>query len=257
MVFLDVGQGDATLIFSDSGAILIDAGPPNSGVVDSLQNRGVDRIQHLFLSHGHLDHYGGWCLTANTLPVDTLWVPPDTNPSDSYKSCLKKLVAQGAYLQELRGDTSLVLQGLQVRVHGPDKRTLQSGNESSLVMTFWRKGVLGNVVFTGDAGIKELDALAWSEPLRTHGVLKVPHHGSKYSAAKIFMGTLMPSMAVVSASATNRYGHPSPEMLDLLYTVLPDSSALWVTSQCSSAVLFWDHTGLYPLNHCQQVKQKD
>jgi competence protein ComEC len=252
VVFLDVGQGDATLIYNESGAVLVDAGPPGSGIVDSLEQRGVRRVQHFFISHGHRDHYGGWCFAENPLPVDTLWIPPDDSPSKEYSGCVQKILAQGAFLKELRGDTSLVVQGLQVRVHGPDKRFTQSGNESSLVMTLWRSGTSGNIVLTGDAGTTELEAIAWSEPLRSHGVLKVPHHGSKNSAAKIFMGTVLPAMAVVSASANNQYGHPSPEMLELLYTVLPDSSALWVTAQCSSAVLYWDHTGLYPLNNCMQ-----
>ncbi|MBQ5422250.1 MAG: hypothetical protein IIU27_00065, partial [Clostridiales bacterium] len=85
------------------------------------------------------------------------------------------------------------------------------GNEDSLVMTLEAGGE--TVLFTGDIGMETEEQLVLSGVLPDCDVLKVAHHGSKYSTSDLFLAEVSPEIAVISVGKNNFYGHPTPECL--------------------------------------------
>ena len=98
--------------------------------------------------------------------------------------------------------------------------TGESENDNSIVLLLQYKGK--SILFTGDMTSKmEADV---AEAVRYCGVdslsiLKVGHHGSKYSSSEEFLAGIMPQAAVISCAARNTYGHPHKETLQRLEDV--------------------------------------
>ena len=91
------------------------------------------------------------------------------------------------------------------------------------------------MLLTGDIGEKAEERLAGSGCLCEAEILKVAHHGSKYSSTEIFLGQVQPAVSLISCSASNRYGHPGEETLERL---LESGSRVFITRDCG-AVRVW------------------
>lgn len=209
VTFLSIGQGDGALVeWPDGQRWLIDGGPAGDDLLHYLRRRGIDRLDRVFLSHPHPDHYGGLLPVLASLPVGELWVP--------------RLPAVG------ESDFAALLQGQTVRFPGtpPTRFTLLhplSGwqspardpvNDESLVLRLgWGRR---RFLFTGDiegAGEAAVAAAATAGAPLTADVLKVPHHGSATSSSPTFVAAVDPEIAVISCGWDNRYRHPRPQAL--------------------------------------------
>jgi competence protein ComEC len=106
--------------------------------------------------------------------------------------------------------------GATLKILFPDKdpSNLKS-NESSIVIQLSYGDI--DFLLTGDApkSIEEHLVRVYGSDLESE-VLKVGHHGSKTSSSVIFLNTVRPQYAVISAGSENRYGHPSAEVIERL-----------------------------------------
>lgn len=226
VTFLDVGQGDAAVVESPSGKVLvIDTGGVShdgrddqgrSVVAPYLRARGIRRIDTLVLTHPHADHIGGALTLLDRFAV--LRVLDNGAPDGEIlaerirKEAARRQVECGG---AVRGQLLDFGDGVIARILAPTPaERLGDANDASVVLRleYGRTRFL----FTGDAEeSEEEDLLHDRQPLEAD-VLKVGHHGSRTSTTAPFLRAAHPRLAVISVGKHNLYGHPDPEVLDLL-----------------------------------------
>ena len=221
VIFLDVGQGDATLLISPSAAVLVDGGGRRHGdiaawvLVPALARLGVRRLDAVVMTHDDTDHCAGLVDLSFYIPVGELWSAPGWSGA-----CADELRRRIPRFLPLSRGMSRRLAGWDVDVLWPPMGLGRSGNDASLVL---RASAAGRSVWlTGDleaAGERVLAReLVGESPDSASRVdiLKVAHHGSKTSTTEPFVAVLDLRWAVISAGRGNRYGHPHPTVTERL-----------------------------------------
>ncbi|HZO90320.1 MAG TPA: ComEC/Rec2 family competence protein [Chthonomonadaceae bacterium] len=223
ITFLDVGQGDAAVIESPSGKVLVvDAGGilENEGddegrrvVVPFLRSQGIRRIDALLLTHPHADHIGGALTLLQNIPVGLLMDNGEPVDSPLAAHILTAAQARGVpYRPARRGQVLDFGDGVRARVLDPTAQALQEGtNDASIVL----RVEYGRTAFllTGDAEAQEEDDLLRSGQPLACDVLKVAHHGSRTSSTPAFLAAAHPRLAVISVGTGNVYGHPDRQVI--------------------------------------------
>lgn len=209
VVFLDVGQGDATLLLDPGGAVvLVDGGREPSVLAGALRRHGINRIDLLIISHGDADHVGGLTYLSNRVPVGTVW-HPRYQQADLMNDVLEELAAAGSQIKQPDVGWSVVLGGMSVEVVGPLRR-YASENDGSIVLLAGTRSIPGYVLLTAD-----IEAVAQRElGPQTVPIFKVPHHGSA-TTDLAWLSQVDASVAVVSVGS-NTFGHPNGAVIDLL-----------------------------------------
>ena len=213
--FIDVGQGDCSLILCDGKAMLIDGGEASesSKVYAYLKKLGVNHLDYIVATHAHSDHIGGLSGALNYASVDTALCPVTSYDSKTFSSFTKYLGQQGASIAVPEPGDIFSLGSASVIILGP-QRSYEDTNDTSIVM----KVVYGKTsfLFTGDAErTAEADILDAGYNLSAT-VLKVGHHGSDTSTSYPFLREIMPEYAVIQVGKGNSYGHPTEDTLSKL-----------------------------------------
>ncbi|MDH7482076.1 MAG: ComEC/Rec2 family competence protein [Armatimonadota bacterium] len=215
--FIDVGQGDCTLIRTPDGRnLLIDGGDQNAAdkVIRYLSQQGIRRIDLLIISHPHADHIGGLPAVLDNFGISCVVDPGCEHGSPIYEMVLRKI-------EERRIDYRLVgkdqMPIISKDIHldlfctefGGD--TDSELNNSSVVALIRYKNV--GVLLTGDIQYQaEAQLLAAHRNLKAD-ILKVAHHGSADSTSNEFLEVVKPAYAVISVGSENEYGHPARSTL--------------------------------------------
>ena len=232
--FIDVGQGDATLVITPNGrAVLIDAGgamgPQNTFdigervVVPYLRHYGVRKVDWLILTHNHQDHAGGAAAVAEFLGVrQALLHLSATDEPPAILRLRRAMHNQG--MREATDVGEIRLDGVHIQLYqagdsmvgGSGKsanRNQESENGRSTVarIEFGRHSFL----LTGDLEGEGETRISRSN-IHPSTMLKVGHHGGRKSTQAVFLAKVSPQYAVISVGADNRYGHPAPETLKRL-----------------------------------------
>ncbi len=220
-VACDVGQGDAlVLATAEPGrAVLVDVGPDPGPVAACLRRLGIRRIPLLVLSHLHADHIGGLTAVLADRSVGAVAIGPSHEPTWAWEEVRRQTRAAEVELVELTAGQRLEWPGLTLEVLGPREKPASTGetntaiNDSSLVLR--AHTAAGRVLLTGDIELAGQTDLLGGHVDVAAEVLKVPHHGSRFSAPE-FLAQVRPRIALVSVGAGNRYGHPNGAVLDAL-----------------------------------------
>jgi len=207
---LDVGQGLAVTVRTASRTLLYDAGPAfgagaDSGgriVVPALRAAGVSRVDAMVLSHEDIDHIGGALTLLETFEVDALHSSlPAAHPLNALAAA-RRCAAGQAWEWD----------GVRFEFLHPAAGQSYKRNDGSCVLRIAAAG--GVMLLTGDIErLAEEVLLKNGEKLRAD-VLLVPHHGSRTSSTAPFLAAVAPRAAVVTSGYRNRFGHPSPEVLE-------------------------------------------
>lgn len=231
VTFFDIGQGDSTLIVSPTGKrVLIDGGPPEAGerLVAYLAARHIDSIDLVVLSHPHADHLGGLKRVIGAVPIKMFIDAAYPSNSPGYVGLMNALSARGVAVKQATAGRQIDLGGgAMLKLLGPPTpwlaHTRSDINANSVVARLtWQSRT---ALFTGDS---EPETERWLlEPKNNGGdtiqlraeLLKVAHHGGKYSSTAAFLQAVAPRIAVISVGTGNDYGHPTPEALARLAQV--------------------------------------
>ncbi len=227
VTFLDVGQGASLFIRTPAGkSIVIDAGgasfegardPGESVLVPFLNYRKTKKLNALFITHPHADHYGGAFSLLDSFQPELLGVSVLTGEA-GYLTLLAETRQSGIRVLTLAaGDKVRLSKDIELQLLHPSS-SLEAGSETaennnSLVMRL----VYGDISFliTGDIGGEAEAFLAKSGGDIKSTVLQVPHHGSAVSTSAAFLALADPQYAVISVGS-NPFGHPSEEVLKRL-----------------------------------------
>ncbi len=208
IVFLDVGQGDAILVFgSDGEVILVDGGPDPPLLLAGLRRYDVERIDLLILSHPHADHLAGFIDVVDRYQVGAFWHPGSPHSGAQFAELEQHFVESGVPIRVPAPGEMVRLGEIRIEVLGPLRR-YDNLNDQSIVARIIVES--SSVLLAGDA-----EALAQSElgPIYAD-ILKVPHHGSSTSDPGWLLATGA-SLAVIQVGE-NSFGHPAPEIVDVL-----------------------------------------
>ena len=219
--FLDVGQGDATLIVKGNIDILIDGGPSPQAIDQELGKRLPfwDRtIELLVMTHPHADHLAGLVEVLSRYKVDQVLYPAlaSSDPGEYDKPLFDewlRLISEKNIKSALAHSTQEVtVGGVFLDILSPHPNPLRGTqsdiDNNSVVLRAWN----GNISFliTGDLMREGEQELGYQRLLPQSTVLKVAHHGSNTSSTEEFLNDVMPQIAVIS-SGLNDYGLPTPE----------------------------------------------
>jgi competence protein ComEC len=221
-VFLDVGQGDATLIQGRGGTVLVDGGAawPGGGnrgrftVAPALRALGVERLDLVVVSHGDLDHRGGIPSLLQAFPVGAVWLPRGTREHVAYAELREVARRRGTPVVERgRADGSERIGDITVTpLWPPWPNEGLSDNDRSLVLRIELAG--SRLLLPGDIEIEAESQLTSSDEVLRADVLKLPHHGSRSSSSAVFLEAVDGALAVASASWQGRFGMPHASVME-------------------------------------------
>lgn len=248
VVFFDVGQGDAALVQGREAVLLIDTGSgPSDGsggtvLVRGLRAMGVHAIDVLAVTHADLDHRAGADRVLRSFPVDELWLPVSGLDDPPLRALAKTAGERGTQIRWLAAGARGTNRGdLEIQVLWPppsSSSTALSRNERSLVL----RVVVDEMafLFTADIGGEAERALmAWPGPL-TANVLKVAHHGSRWSSSAAFLEAVAATVVVVSAPCDPTRGLPNRGVLERLRQ---SGASLWWTGRDGAVIASRDDRG--------------
>lgn len=211
--FIDVGQGDCTLIVCGEDAMLIDAGDNAQGtkIQNYLQKQNVETLKYVICTHPDSDHIGGMDVILYKFSCETVFMTEEEKDTETYREVADTLKEKN-YKKTLPvvGETYL-LGNAEFTILGPAQIAEESNNNSiAILLTHGENKFL----FTGDAEEEEELAFLQSGIPIEADVYKAGHHGSRTSSCKEFLEAVSPHYAVISCGEGNSYGHPHAEPLN-------------------------------------------
>lgn len=213
--FIDVGQGDATLIKADGHAMLIDAGENDKGTAVQLylQKQGVEQLDYLVLTHTDSDHIGGADVIVTKFDIGQIFMSDFKKDNKTYRELMDSMKYRHMTFSTPEVGAEYELGSATFTVIAPND-TYEDANNSSmaLILDYGDSSFL----FSGDCEEEaEQDMLANGLNLDVD-VYQVGHHGSKSSSTEEFLDAMSPEYAVISCEEGNSYGHPHAKTLNNL-----------------------------------------
>lgn len=223
--FLNIGQGDASLIMSKRGqTILIDCGP-NSKVIDQVESKlgfWTKKIDMLIITHGDKDHYGGCRDIMERFKISKVMINGIFDSKNkSYTELLDFMKSQNIQILPAINNTYITVSGsIELQLLNPQTnlwgQDIRDDNPESIVILL--KSTNNSIVLTGDADDTTESEILAKYPQLDIEVLKAGHHGSKTSTSDKFLDAITPKQVIISAGANNSYNHPHPDIINKLKT---------------------------------------
>jgi competence protein ComEC len=217
IVFLDVGQGDAILIEQGSKQILIDGGPSGQTLLNKLGKHVPfwDRnIEMVIVTHPDADHITGLVDVMQNYKVGIIVETLAVSDSQIFKKLEETIREKNIEkIEAQRGEKIILNEMASMDILSPGSEAPINSNDTNASSIVAKLSFADNsFLFTGDLSSEREADLANIKA----DVLKVAHHGSKYSTGEEFLKAVSPEDAVISVGKNNRYGHPAPEALERL-----------------------------------------
>ncbi len=227
--FIDVGQGDSTLIRLNNKSILIDGG--GSTYLDDfdvgektlfpyLLDRGIIKLDYILVSHFDRDHCQGLNFVMENMKVENVIISKlgqESKEFDDFIQLAKKKNINIIYVR--KGDIIKIGEGI-IEILYPDNNEIQENSKNNNAIVFKIKWKQISILFTGDIEkIAETKILSmYSDNLEelNSTILKVAHHGSKTSTMQKFIEVVNPKVALIGVGKDNKFGHPNNDVIKRL-----------------------------------------
>lgn len=213
--FIDVGQGDATLVICDGEAMLIDAGDNSRGtkIQYYLQEQGIEKLKYVIATHGDADHIGGLDVILYKFDCETIIMSELEKDTASSRDVMHEMV-RGGYKNQLPavGDVYDIGKG-KFTILAPGQKFEDENNNSIAILLEHGEN---SFLLVGDAERESEEVILESGMDIMADVYKVGHHGSVTSTNKELLENIMPEYAVISCGKANNYGHPHKDVLEAL-----------------------------------------
>lgn len=215
--FIDVGQGDSTLIKCGEHSMLIDAGDDSKGTLiqNYLRKQGIKKLDYLVLTHPDTDHIGGAPVVITKFDIDKVFVSNYEKDNKSYRKLIQALDDKRLKYATPQVGSQYFLGEAEITILSPNDE-YDNPNDSSIALLVQNGN--NRFLFTGDAGEKAENDILDNGINISADVYKAGHHGSKYSTSQNFFNAIRPAYAVISCGENNAYGHPHTETLNTLRT---------------------------------------
>ena len=214
--YLDVGQGDCTLILCDGHAMLIDAGDNDKGtaVQSYLESQGVTELDYVIGTHPDADHIGGLDVILYKFDCQTVLMPDFEKDTRTYDDVIQTMKQKCYENTSPRTGETFELGSAVFTIVAPNGEYGDNANDYSIGILLQHGG--NRFLFTGDAEeASEADMLENGMDLKAD-VFKAAHHGSRTANTEEFLNAVDPDYMVISCGQDNSYGHPHAEVMNRL-----------------------------------------
>ena len=227
--FIDVGQGDSTLIRVNDKSILIDGGGSafesesdvgEMTLLPFLLDRGLISIDYVIVSHFDADHYKGLIYVIENLKINNVVISTLGQESNDFNEFLDLVRKNNINILEVKMGDILKVGNAKIEILHPNREQINDNvkNNNALVFKFiWNDF---SILFTGDieevAEEKILSIYKNNLEKLQSTVLKVAHHGSKTSSTNSFLEAVNPQIALIGVGKNNKFGHPNQGVIDRL-----------------------------------------
>ena len=212
--FLDVGQADSILIKSQNEYMLIDAGNNADGpkLVNYFKSLGIKEFKYVIGTHAHEDHIGGMDDIIKNFKIDNFYMPDAITTTTTFMEVLDALDNKKVSFITPKEGTTIKLGNSTIEFFHVGQKKEEDLNDTSIVAKLYYYDI--SFLFTGDA-TSNVEKKILDKDLKST-VLKVGHHGSKYSSSAAFLNKVKPKYAIISVAKENEYYHPHGVVLDKL-----------------------------------------
>ena len=219
--FIDVGQGDSTLIVTPKNKkILIDGGEGKTNVLfQYLLDRRINKIDYIIISHFDSDHCNGLIEIIEKMRVENIVMSKQSKESEEYKKILEIIKQKNIKVSSVKAEDKIIIEkNLYTKILNPaEKFEFQDLNNNAIVAKLVYKNF--SMLFTGDIEKAEENlAKKYKNELKST-ILKVAHHGSKTSTSEEFLKYVEPQIALIGVGENNKFGHPNQITIEKLKNI--------------------------------------
>ena len=212
VTFMDVGKADCILIKIEDKTIMIDTGlnKTKDDVVSQLQDKGIDELDYLILTHMDKDHIGGADAVLDNFKVDNLIQADYIKDSKQYTQYVEAVEKNNIKTVSLHENINVQINNAEINIYAPVQSTYSKSNDYSIIVgiTYGRYSFL----FAGDAEEERLAEFININD-KKYNVVKIPHHGRINVLSEEFIKSISPSYSIITCSEEDK---PDEEMIDLL-----------------------------------------
>ncbi len=221
--FVDVGQGDCTLVTYGGKAVLVDAGPTSSAASTAeYVSIYSPKVDYFIITHPHEDHMGGAVEVLERVRVKYLVMSSVTSDENFYLETVECAKRCGVEIIYVTDTVTFVADGICAEVKVNYGFESADGNDQSLFVKLTAGST--SCLISGDAeAVSEEHAIRnFSADFLDADIMKAGHHGSSSSNSEAFLRAVSPKICVISCGRNNTYGHPSSEVTERLRTLKID-----------------------------------
>ncbi len=214
--FIDVEQGDATLIVASTGeTLLVDGGRSRDRIRDRLERLGIEDLDAIAMTHPDADHIAGLVEALELYPIERVYLNGGETDTQTFANLMSGIEGEGVRPSPVSRGHSIPLGNLNILVLHPGELTGDSNIDSMVLLVSCGQV---EVLLMADAEAESEEEIILAGLLMDIDVdvLKVGHHGSNTSSIQAFLDLVKPEVGVISAGLENSYGHPHQEVVDRL-----------------------------------------
>ena len=214
--YLDVGQGDSTLIVIGDKTMLIDAAESKQApkIIKYIEDQGIKKIDYLVGTHPHADHIGGMAQIIKKFNIGEIYMPRVAHTTKTFEELIDTIAEKDYSVSSPKPGDILKIGEAEVVFLAPEKYDENNLNNCSLVFRI-EVNEFG-FIFMGDAETPIETEIINSKREINSNVIKIGHHGANNATSENFIKTVNPDIAIIYVGKDNSYGHPTSAVLDRL-----------------------------------------